>query len=59
MKKIIANSSGQGLTEYVMLLVLVSLAAVGITKSLGKSVKGQIKKAQQRIDTGIVFKDES
>ncbi|MBI2711572.1 MAG: hypothetical protein HYX41_01740 [Bdellovibrio sp.] len=56
--KIIGNNRGQGLTEYITLLVLVSLAAVGVTQGLGKSVKGAIKKARNRIDTQIVFKDK-
>jgi Flp pilus assembly pilin Flp len=51
------NNEGQGLTEYMVLLVLVSLAAVGVTQSLGKSVKKTIKKARDRIDHEIVFKE--
>lgn len=56
MKKL--GNSGQGLTEYITLMVLVSLAAVGVTQGLGKSVKGAIKKARNRIDTQVVFKEE-
>ena len=56
MKKL--GNSGQGLTEYITLLVLVSLAAVGVTQSLGKHVKGAIKKAQHRIKHKIVFDDK-
>jgi Tfp pilus assembly protein PilX len=34
MKKLL-NNRGQSLTEYMILMVLVSLAAVGVTQSLG------------------------
>jgi Flp pilus assembly pilin Flp len=54
----ILDRQGQGLTEYMILLVLVSLAAVGVTQGLGKSVKNTIKKARERIDHGIVFKEK-
>jgi len=49
------GNRGQGLTEYITLLVLVSLAAVGVTQGLGKSVKGALKKARDRIDKKVVF----
>ncbi len=56
MKKL--GNKGQGLTEYITLLVLVSLAAVGITQSLGKSVQGALRKARDRINTKVVFGDK-
>lgn len=51
------NQKGQSLTEYMILMVLVSLAAVGLTQSLGKSIKKTIRKARDRIDKEIVFKE--
>lgn len=58
MKSYKLNEQGQGLTEYITLLVLVSLTAVAITRSLGKSVKGAIRKARDHISTQIVLKEK-
>ena len=55
--RIIKNQSGQGLTEYITILVLVSLVAVGATASLGKTVKNKIKTANERIKTQVVLKE--
>jgi Flp pilus assembly pilin Flp len=55
--KILKNNSGQGLTEYITLLVLVSLVAVGAAKSLGKSVREKIKTARSHINSDINFND--
>ena len=51
------DEKGQGLTEYMILLILVSLAAVGVAKGLGGSIKSAIRRAQQRISTQITFKE--
>ena len=49
------NQEGQGLTEYITIVVLVSLAAVAAAASLGKSVKGKIRDAQKHIETQILI----
>lgn len=49
------NEKGQGLTEYITLLVLVSLVAVGAAKSMGKLVREKIETARRHINSDINF----
>ncbi len=49
------DRKGQGLTEYITLLVLVSLVAVGATKSLGLIVQEKIKTARKHIKKDVNF----
>ena len=58
MMKILRNERGQGLTEYLIILILVSLVAVGAAASLGKSVKGKIKDANNRIEKRVQFGED-
>ncbi len=51
------NNKGQGLTEYITLLVLVSLVAVGATKSVGKLIREKIETARRHINSDINFDD--
>ncbi len=51
------NEKGQGLTEYITLLVLVSLVAVGATKSMGRHVRDKIRKARDHINSDINFNE--
>jgi len=59
MKKLIKNKKGQGLTEYLILLVLVSITAIGVTITLGKTVREKIKTAREHINSGVTFPDRS
>ena len=51
----VLDTDGQGLTEYITLLVLVSLVAVGATQSLGKKPKEKIVTATRHINEDINF----
>lgn len=44
---------GQGLTEYLMLLMLISVVAIGVTSSLGGQIKTKIETITRQIRTGI------
>ncbi len=55
--KLVRNEKGQGLTEYITLLVLVSLVAVGAAKSLGHTVRDKIKTARSHVSKDINFND--
>ena len=48
-KKGILDQRGQTLTEYLSLVILISLVAVGTVGKLGKTIKRQIKSAEERI----------
>ncbi len=49
------NTSGQGLTEYITLLLLIAVLSIGVTQTLGKRVKEKIKKASEEINSGLVI----
>ncbi|MFL5814415.1 MAG: Flp family type IVb pilin [Bdellovibrionia bacterium] len=49
------NQSGQGLTEYITLLLLIAVVSIGVTQTLGKRVKEKIKKASEEINSGLVI----
>lgn len=53
MKKTINNSSGQGLTEYIALVLLIAVISIGATKALGNTVQSKIKEARNLINSGI------
>lgn len=56
-KVFLLNQQGQGLTEYITLLVLISLVAVGAAKSLGKNVRDKIRTARDHVSSDINFND--
>lgn len=49
------NQKGQGLTEYMTLLVLVSLVAVGAARTLGTTVRSKIETATRHVNQDINF----
>ena len=53
----IRNQSGQGLTEYLILVLLIAVVSIGAAKSLGTTIKTKIKEAQNQINSKVVLKD--
>ena len=51
------DEKGQGLTEYITLLVLVALVAVGAAKSIGTTVRNKLETARKHINQDINFDD--
>lgn len=51
MKNPILNSSGQGLTEYLILLILIAVSAIIAVNTLGNTVKDKIQGAQKAINS--------
>ena len=49
------NSKGQGLTEYLILLLLVAVVSIVAAKSLGGTLKKKLQSARNQIDREIVF----
>jgi Flp pilus assembly pilin Flp len=49
------NEKGQSLTEYIILLVLVSLVTVGAAKSVGKTIRNKMETARSHILSDINF----
>jgi hypothetical protein len=57
MKKQKLGNSGQGLTEYLMLVFLIGIVSLGLVQSIGKQVKGKLETVRDNIDREIVLND--
>lgn len=55
----ILNQSGQGLTEYITLLMLVSVASIVAAQSLGNTIKRKIQQARTEINGISIHGDRS
>ena len=49
LKNLKLNQSGQTLTEYLSLVILIALVAVGTVGKLGKTIRRQLKSADEKI----------
>lgn len=47
--RLIRNQRGQGLTEYIILLLLISIVSIAAVQKLGGTIKRRINKANQEI----------
>jgi Flp pilus assembly pilin Flp len=54
-KKCVRNQSGQGLTEYIALVLLIAVSSLAVTSTLGKRVKAKIEEASNHIDSDLVI----
>ncbi len=48
-----ASQSGQGLTEYITLVLLVAVISIAAAQSLGKTIKKKIEMAERHIEGDI------
>ncbi|MGK5084004.1 hypothetical protein WDW37_11955 [Bdellovibrionota bacterium FG-1] len=53
MKNPVLNSSGQGLTEYITLLLLISIVSMVAAQSLGGAIKRKIEVATRHINSDL------
>ena len=49
-KTALLKSQGQGLTEYLILLVLISLVSIAAVKSLGGTIQRKLQMAREHIN---------
>jgi hypothetical protein len=49
----ILNNKGQGLTEYLILMILVCVVSIAAAKSLGGTIKRKIQEARQHINSDV------
>jgi len=56
--EIVKNQSGQGLTEYLILLILIAVVSITAAKSLGNTVKKKIQMARQHISSDVSLRPE-
>ncbi len=50
-RSILKNESGQGMTEYIILLVLVAVACITAVNTLGGTIKDKLQGARNRINS--------
>ena len=48
---ILNNERGQGLTEYLILLVLIGVAAIAATQQVGTAIRGRLDAARTKINS--------
>lgn len=53
-----ANQKGQGLTEYLILVMLISIVTIGAVKTLGKEIKSQIQTIRSNINREVGPSDD-
>lgn len=51
--RIVRNPSGQGLTEYLILLVLVAVLSIGVVKALGERIKTRFDQSKEKIEKDV------
>jgi hypothetical protein len=57
-RPLVAGPPGQGLTEYIVLLLLVSIISIGVVKALGSTIKSKIMEARNQINHHVsVYQD--
>ena len=49
MQMALANEKGQGLAEYALILVLISIAAIGVMTTLGTDIGGEFTKVSTEL----------
>jgi Flp pilus assembly pilin Flp len=54
---IIQNDSGQGLTEYLVLLILISVASITIVTQMGGVIQNRFRAAKEKIQSMSVNSD--
>jgi len=54
-ESILRNQTGQGLTEYLVLLLLIAVISISAVKVLGGTIKDKIQLAQRHIEKDITL----
>lgn len=50
-RSLLKNESGQGMTEYIILLVMVAVACITAVNTLGGTIKDKLQGARNRINS--------
>lgn len=51
------NTKGQGLTEYLILLVLISVVSIAATRTLGSTIKKKIQLAERHLKKDVSLEE--
>ncbi|OIN98083.1 hypothetical protein AUJ66_01565 [Candidatus Desantisbacteria bacterium CG1_02_38_46] len=46
------SQSGQGMTEYILIVVLIAVAAIVVVRTFGDKIKGLFQKSAETIESG-------
>jgi Flp pilus assembly pilin Flp len=55
--KIYQNENGQGLSEYLILVLLIAVVSIASVKSLGGTIKDKLQTVRRHIHSDVVLKD--
>jgi Flp pilus assembly pilin Flp len=58
-RTILSNESGQGLTEYLILLILISVGSIAVVTQIGGAIDNRFKAAKEKIQSMSVNRDRS
>ena len=48
------STSGQGMSEYLILVVLIAVTTIAATKTLGNTIKGKLEMIEREIKTEVL-----
>ncbi|MCM2323986.1 MAG: hypothetical protein NDJ90_12065 [Oligoflexia bacterium] len=51
------DNRGQGLTEYIMLVLLIAVVSIGATKTLGSRIRQNIEQASNHINRELTLEN--
>lgn len=57
-KALLADEKGQGLTEYLILIMLIAVVSIGAAQGVGKQIKGKLKDVRNQIEREITVDGE-
>jgi len=57
--KILRNQRGQGLTEYLIIMLLVAIVSIAAARTLGSTIKKKLQLAERHIKKDMTLEDKS
>lgn len=52
LRKVMRDRKGQGMTEYILIVVLIAVAAIVVVRTFGDQIKGLFTKSAKTIESG-------
>lgn len=57
LKTLIKNQLGQGLTEYLILVLLIAVTSIVAAKSLGSTIKSKLQQVRSHINSDVTLRE--
>ena len=54
---LLSNSAGQGLTEYLILILLIAVASIAAAQKLGSTIKKKVELAERHVQKDISLEE--